>query len=313
MDRVVVKMEKFDDYWRPGKPYLDKVEFIVVKEPATCSAMMQAGQADMWTIATHQEAADLRDMGYTVLTGPNVINNIYGDSKNADSPFANKKVREAVEYAIDRKPMSDALGFGFQEPINQLAPPGTQGYNPDYKGRPYDSAKAKQLLAEAGYSDGFKTTMTLLPTALDMGTIIQNYLAEIGIEVELDVADPGRYWGKVFVEGWQGLLLGVSALNPEYCVVFLHHFGPEPLVAFASLAKSPEFLEACNKVIQAPDVPTMRALTREMVTQASEDCMAIPLTNSVMTTIKQENVHTCFMTAIDWTGWYIWDDWLEKK
>ncbi|GAH54835.1 unnamed protein product, partial [marine sediment metagenome] len=223
---VAVKLEKNENYWRPGRPYLDGVEFRVVKEPATCSAMMQAGQADFWMQTSAQEGADLRDMGYPVLTGPNVINNIYGDSANPESPFAIKKVREAIEYAIDRQASSDALGFGFTQPINQLAPPGTQGYNPDYAGRPYNPDKAMQLVAEAGFPDGIKTTMMLMPTALNAGTVIQNYLAEVGIDVELDVADPGRYWGGIFATGWEGLLLGVSALNPEYCVVFLHHFGP---------------------------------------------------------------------------------------
>jgi peptide/nickel transport system substrate-binding protein len=138
---VVIKMKKFDGHWRPGKPYLDEVELRFVKEPATCSAMIQAKQADIWMVSTAQEAADLKLKGYQILQTPTLLNNIYPDSKNADSPFANKKVREAIEYAIDRPAFAKALGFGFQEPINQLATPGTQGYNPNYKGRPYNPLK----------------------------------------------------------------------------------------------------------------------------------------------------------------------------
>jgi len=93
----------------------------------------------------------------------------------------------------------------------------------------------------------------------------------------------------------------------------LHHFGPEPLVKFVSLAKSPEYLAACEEVIKAPDIPTMRTLTRKMVTQASEDCMAIPLTNSLMICVLQDYVHTTYTKALDWTGWYIWNDWMEKR
>ncbi len=309
---VVIKMKKFDGYWRPGKPYLDEVELRFVKEPATCSAMIQAKQADIWMVSTAQETAELKRMGFQILQTPTLLNNIYPDSKNPNSPFANKKVREAVEYALDRPAMAKALGFGFQEPINQLASPGTQGYNPNYKGRPYNPAKAKQLLAEAGYPNGFKTKLTLLSTALNTGTVIQNYLKEVGILVDLDVADVGRYWGAVN-GGWQGLLLGVSAINPEYCVAWLHHFGPEPLMKFASMAKSPEYLALCDKVVVAPNVTMMRDLTRQMVTQASEDAMAIPLTVTMGTSVAQTYVHSNYYKDVDWTYWWIYNDWIEKK
>jgi peptide/nickel transport system substrate-binding protein len=309
---VSIKMKKFDGYWRTGKPYLDEVELRFVKEPATCSAMIQAKQADIWMVATAQEAADLKLKGYQILQTPTLLNNIYPDSKNADSPFANKKVREAIEYAIDRPAMAKALGFGFQEPINQLATPGTQGFNPNYKGRPYNPAKAKQLLIEAGFPNGFKTKLTLLSWALNWGAVIQNYLKEVGIVIDLDVADTGRYWGAIN-GGWQGLLLGVSAINPEYCVAWLHHFGPEPIMKFASMAKSPEYLGLCGKLVIAPTVPMMRDMTRQMVTQASEDAMAIPLTVTMGTSVAQTYVHSNYFKDVDWTYWWIYNDWLEKK
>jgi peptide/nickel transport system substrate-binding protein len=309
---VRLKMKKFDGYWRPGRPYLDEAELIGVKEPATSSAMIQAKQADIWMVATAQESADLKRMGYQILQTPTLLNNLYPDSKNPNSPFASKKVREAIEYAIDRPAMAKALGFGFQEPINQLANPGTQGYNPDYKGRPYNPAKAKQLLAEAGYPSGFRTKLTLQSPALNMGAVIQNYLKEVGIVVDLDVADIGRYWGAIN-GGWEGLLLGVSAINPEYCVAWLHHFGPEPLMKFASMAKSAEYLGFCDKLVIAPSISMMRDLTRQMVTQASEDAMAIPLTVTLGTSVAQNNVHSNYYKDVDWTYWWIYNDWIEKK
>jgi peptide/nickel transport system substrate-binding protein len=220
-----------------------------------------------------------------------------------------------MEYALDRPAMAKALGFGFQEPLNQLSNPGTAGYNPNYKGRPYNPAMAKQLLAEAGYGQGFKTKMIVNPTmstATNMATVIQNYLKEIGIAVDLDVADVGRYWGAIN-GGWQGLLLGVSAINPEYCVAWLHHFGPEPIMKFASMAKSPEYISLCDKLVAAPTIPQMRDLTRQMVTQASEDVMAIPVTYNLGTSVAQTNLHSNYYKDVDWTYWWIYNDWLEKK
>ncbi len=307
---VVLKMKKFEDYWQPNRPYLDEVELRTVKEPATCSAILQSGQADIWMSAPPMEAAALRDKGYKTYTWPYYLNNIYCDSASPDSPFANKKVREAIEYAIDRPAVARALGYGFDTPLNQFAPPGSQGYNPNYRGRPYNVEKARQLLADAGYP-GIKTKMLLRSGALDLATVIKNYLAEVGIEVSLDVADPGRYWGALN-GGWKGLLLGVSAMNPEYAVVWLDHFGPEPMMRFASMAKSPEYLALCDRVLQAPDVPTMRKLTMEMVTQASEDAMAIPVTLATSITVTQKNVHTSYCKDVDISYWRIFNDWIEK-
>ena len=90
---IVLKMKKFDGYWRPGKPYLDSVELITVKEPATAAAMMRAKQADIWMASTPQEAADLKAKGFSTVKTPTIYYTIYPDSKDPDSPFANKKVR----------------------------------------------------------------------------------------------------------------------------------------------------------------------------------------------------------------------------
>ena len=93
---VVVKMKKFDNYWQKGLPYLNEAELKTVKEPAACSALMQAGQADIWLSPPALEASDLKDKGYPTMSVPYYLNNIYPDSNNVDSPFANKKVREAL-------------------------------------------------------------------------------------------------------------------------------------------------------------------------------------------------------------------------
>ena len=65
------------------------------------------------------------------------------NSKDPASPFANKKVREAIEYAIDRKVMAEAIGFGFQVPVCQPTHKGTTGYNPDYPVCAYNLEKAR--------------------------------------------------------------------------------------------------------------------------------------------------------------------------
>ena len=244
----ILEMSKWSTYWQSGKPYLGSVQIRTVQDSTTSMALIQAGQADMWINATMPEASQLKAAGYEILSGPNTLSDIFPDSNDPASPFAKKAVREAVEYAMDKQTISDSLGYGFDQPVTMMAPPGTAGYNPDFVGRPYNVAKAKQLLTDAGYPNGFKTTLMYVTggAAKDMATAIQNYLAAINIQVTLDPADPGRYWGSIFATGWHGLLLGVHAINPQWAVAWLDHFGPQALIAFVSLAKSQAFPGYCQ-------------------------------------------------------------------
>jgi ABC-type transport system substrate-binding protein len=169
------------------------------------------------------------------------------------------------------------------------------------------------LLANAGYANGIKTKMLIMQgqSATNAAAVIQEFLSKIGVTVEIDVADVGRFWGAINT-GWQGLLLGPSAVNPEYIVAWLDHFGPESIMKFASMAKSKEYLDLCRKVIMAPDIASMRKLTMDVVTQAGLDCMYIPMTLNIGTCVYAPNVHTSYYQDLDWTYWSIWDDWMSK-
>ena len=83
------------------------------------------------------------------------------DSANPNSPFAKLKVRQATQHAIDTKAIAQTIFNGEAEPANQWIYKGHWAYNPALKGYPYNPAKAKQLLKEAGYPNGFKTKLDL--------------------------------------------------------------------------------------------------------------------------------------------------------
>jgi len=106
------------------------------------------------------------------------------DSLNADSILADKRVRQAVEYAIDRPAIVKALGHGYWQALTQMANESVYGYDPGIEGRPYNPAKAKQLLAEAGYPDGITVKLiggegTELEKIL---MVIKVYLEAVGIK-----------------------------------------------------------------------------------------------------------------------------------
>lgn len=206
-----VKFEKFADYWQKGKPYLDGVEWIIIGDMVTRTMAFKKGDVDVLLILEPSDVKDLEKEGkfyFTAggLSGLNIC--IAGDSGHSDSPFADVRVRQALEYAIDKKTLVDKLILGYGKVCNQYAYPGTWGENPAVKGYPYDPAKAKKLLAEAGYPSGFKTTL-YTPTwgnYIYPPPVIQQYLAQVGIEVQLEPVNQGRHQ-QLLRGGWKGLLI----------------------------------------------------------------------------------------------------------
>ena len=110
---------------------------------------------------------------------------LYLNTKDPGSPMQNQKVREAIEYALDKPSIAKALGFGYYVPIYAAAPPGEWGYDPSYRGRTYNPGKARQLLAEAGYPNGVKVKLMTQTTSPypDEAQAIKRYLDEVGLLV----------------------------------------------------------------------------------------------------------------------------------
>jgi peptide/nickel transport system substrate-binding protein len=119
----------------------------------------------------------------------------------SESPWSNQKVREAVEYSIDREAIATGLGHGFWKAPYQVPARDGTPYNPNFSlGRKYDLAKAKALLAEAGYPNGFKTTIIVAPFSggRDVMVAVQSYLLKLNIQTEFLYPDFGTYIGAYY-------------------------------------------------------------------------------------------------------------------
>jgi peptide/nickel transport system substrate-binding protein len=135
---VSVKYERFDDYWG-GKPHLDGIEFIYLTDPMVKSAAVQRGDAQVIHECGAKVASELISKGYKAISLDWIFLSFLADSANENSPFANKKVREALEYAIDKKAIVEATGYGLAEPMNQICPPSYMGHISNLEGRLYNT------------------------------------------------------------------------------------------------------------------------------------------------------------------------------
>jgi len=188
------KYVKNPDYYEPGKPYLDAFEVYFIPDPVTSIMSFKKGDAMVIHGLTPTEANDLKNSGYIILpTQVKLMNVLLPDGLNADSPWSNKLVREAAEYAIDKEALARSIGEGYYDASWEFAPEGAAHYVSGMTFRKYDQAKAKQLLTQAGFPTGFKTKIYALQTYnKDILVGIQTYLKEVGIDAELDLGDPAR-------------------------------------------------------------------------------------------------------------------------
>jgi peptide/nickel transport system substrate-binding protein len=308
---VTTKYKKFNDYWQKGKPYLDGVELLYIKDPMTQSAAMQAGEVQVLNTDNGKMMADLKAMGLGVITADTGTVVLIPDSVNADSPLANKKVREAIEYAIDKEAIAKAKSYGFWVPAYQLPCPGTMAYVKNFQGRHYNPAKAKQLLTEAGYPNGFKTKM--IPHFVidrDVMVSIQAYLAKVGITVDLEFADQGKY-NDYRRKGWNnGFMCQPFGMYPNYLQTIQTYLESKAL-DFPTLKKpagGDDMLYEALSTIN-PEIPRVQKILKLFF----DEVTVIPISTTGRAALVQKNVHdTGYLSLGMWTEWTPDKAWMSK-
>ncbi len=307
-----LKWVRNENYWQAGKPYLDGIYVRYIPDPVTASAVMQAKEADMWAGAPVRDLSDLEKKGFlTINFGlPRIL---YFNTKDAASPFQNRKLREAVEYALDRPAIAKALGFGHYVALTSVAPPGEWGFDPSYKGRPYNPTKARQLLAEAGYPNGLKIRLMVQtpPPWPDEAQAIKRYLDEVGIYVDLDMADPGRFFQNLWLQGWQDAALFLCGRSANGLANFHRQFGPEPMANYASFKRPPELIALAERSLTLTSESDQKEITRQLVRMMSDEALVVPLYLAPVSIVHQPWAHINWL-RIQMVTRYAGDEWIEK-
>ncbi|MCJ7605476.1 MAG: ABC transporter substrate-binding protein [Dehalococcoidales bacterium] len=235
--------DKFEDYWQEGRPYLDRVFIRYIPDSVTAKAMMEAGEADYWLGAPATDQIDLFDKGFKKVVGwVGLVYSLWPNTSDPDSIWNDVRLRQALDYALEKDVITDAIGRGEYNVLWQLAPETEWGYDPNYPERRYDPDKARELMTLAGFPDGLKTTLIYqnTPVARDMATAIKQYLAEVDIEVELDEADAGRFFGTVWGVAQPGLSLMWSGMDITNFMTYQRWFSTDPFTDLVYLGHTEE-------------------------------------------------------------------------
>lgn len=190
-DRIV--LSKFDDYWNADEIHFDSVTFLPIPDTTVRLANLQSGDIDMLERLAATDLAQARadedivvdsavSLGYQGITF-NIEN-----GEKGDNPWGNdKRLRQALSYAIDREAINQVVFEGAFAPGNQPFPSTSPWYNQDLPVEGRDVEKAKALLAEAGYPDGLSLEVQVPNTTvpLQLMQVVQAMAAEAGIDIEI--------------------------------------------------------------------------------------------------------------------------------
>jgi peptide/nickel transport system substrate-binding protein len=198
----VVKLVADEGSWR--KPNIERFQILNLGEAAARLQALLSGQIDVAVGLSIDSISQLDDAGYhaDIYSAPYIMAwpFISVESTNPDSPFTDKRVRQAANYAVDKDNIVQNLLNGNGFAAGQGATRQTFGYNPDVVAYPYDPDKARALLAEAGLPNGFEMAVELLPGNFPADSDIYQQVAQdlgkVGIDVEVRAITFADFLGK---------------------------------------------------------------------------------------------------------------------
>ncbi|GFN36264.1 ABC transporter substrate-binding protein [Tepidimicrobium xylanilyticum] len=207
-----IELERFEDYWGE-KPAFKKMVIRAIPEATNRTIELESGGVDVaYEISANdiERIEENEDLQLTRLVDNQTQ---YLGFNNKKEPFNDVRVRQAIRYALDIPSIVETAWKGVGSVAIGPMSPNINYYNSNIKQYEYNVEKAKELLAEAGYGNGFKTKLWTneKQERIDMATIIQSQLKEVGIEVEVEILEWGSYLEKLangeqemFIIGWTG-------------------------------------------------------------------------------------------------------------
>ncbi len=284
---VRVEFERFDDYWDTESPgNVGKIVLTPIKENNTRVSALLSGGVDFIAPVPPTDLDRIRkdkDTDLVTMSGTRII--LFHMNQERVEAFRNPKVRQAIAYAINQEGIAAKIMKGFATPAGQLSPAGYQGYNESLKPR-YDLAKAKQLMKEAGYEDGFTITM-MAPNNryVNDAKIAQAaaaMLAGINIKVDLKTLPKAQYWPEYDARAADMMMIGWHA-DTEDSANFYEFltFCPNAETGAGQYNAgnycNPEIDALVNQANVETDLEKRSALLQEVEKRLYDDAAFIPL------------------------------------
>jgi peptide/nickel transport system substrate-binding protein len=273
-DRIVLVRNK--DYHVKGLPRLDRVTFRFMPDPNAVLAALKAGDVDASLFGLGPEHVQdvQKDSRFSVIVG-DTTNDVVLAMNNARKPYRDVRVRRAMTHGINKQDVLKGAMFGMGKILGSNVDP-LNPYYVDVSGAmPYDPARARKLLAEAGYPNGFDTVLKVAPQyyyTVRAGEIIAANLKQIGVNVKIEQIEWGQWLSRVFCRP--------PCTDPDYDLTIIGHAESWDIANYANPKyyyryDSPKFQALFTKSEVTLDDKQRRELYVQMQQMLAEDAPAV--------------------------------------
>mgnify|MGYP001512819915 CR=1 FL=1 len=251
-------------------PYLDSVEVTLVTESSTANTAFQANEYDMYWVGLANPTILQQLDGAGIYVKEDNQNGMGVESLGLipnsaiDGPWADARVRRALCYALDVDAINAAFLMGMAQMTDQWAVPGSATYNDSLNHFTYDPEKAKSLLAEAGYADGFTTNIITISGMSDMLTAIANMLDEVGIHCNIQQVDSATNNQYMKDGTWEGLMLHFATIAPDLGLYMGRHLDKNGAYYAKGIQHPDKEMELLEEIRRCMDPDEKHKLEKEL-------------------------------------------------
>lgn len=291
--------ERNPDYWG-GDVYLDRLILKVIPDATARWLALQKGEVDIIDFPSPEDLEEMRNTEGIKLVQQEGLNVGYLALNNDRAPFDNLLVRQAMNYAINREEIVAGVYGEAGLPAKNPLPPTMWSYNDDIEAYPYDPEMAMELLAEAGYPDGFDMEIWAMPVARPynpngkkVAEIMQAQLAEIGVNVEIVSYEWGTYLDKTDSGEHQAAMLGWTGDNGDpdnFLWVLLSEPAAQVPAGNIAFWRNAEFTALCAEAKETMDVAERTRLYEEAQVIFHDEAPWVPIAHSLVSAPMKESV-----------------------
>lgn len=270
-----------EGYYEPAYQHAAEIHVLPIADNTARFNALRSGQVDLALISP-SEADTAKSEGFELLEAPNRWDGMTIIDRNGTlvPAFADVRVRQAIGYAVDRDALIDAVYLGYAEPTAQPFTEGEPGHDAaldDFYS--YDPDRARELLAEAGYADGFSFTYPTQESMSTAATAIQGYLAAVGIDMRIEMQESGS--------------LGAVARTTDYPVIGFGYPARDPDSRAQAIWSSTAGFNPFK--VEVPELDELAAAASEANDEAARD----ELFRQYAEIVVSEGISVIFATPLD--------------
>ncbi|MGM0431730.1 MAG: ABC transporter substrate-binding protein [Spirochaetota bacterium] len=294
-----IVFERNENYW-DGPVYLDRLILEVIPDATSRWLALQKGEVDLIDFPSIEDIPAMKEAGDVQVIQQPGLNVGYLALNTEKEPYDSKLVRQAMNYAIDQQEIIDGVYGEAGQVAKNPIPPGMWSYNDDIEPYGYDPEKAKELLAEAGYADGFTTELWAMPVARPynpdarkIAEIMQAQLKKVNVEAEIVSYEWGTYLDRTDSGEHQAAMLGWTGDNGDpdnFLWVLLSEPAAIPPAGNIAFWKNEKFTDLSREAKETVDQDVRAELYREAQEVFHEEAPWVPIAHSVVTVPAKDYV-----------------------